>query len=361
MAYDPKAGIWLSRDPSGESGGLNLYEAFNDDPINWDDPDGLAPTPVQQQAIANLASKYGPSWSFFETPTGYVGTQTGSGRQMIFNTQLDQTGYYSPLSRSWRLEARPDGSLWKLEKTWNADTQAWDPSSTQLVPSYQEAQIAQHIATEDARFPAFGLSDQFAAANGQNAATLISIRDHMVGAMKLGLQVVGAANPLVAGSEIVTGTTIDGQPMHGTDYMEAGASLIPAEIAFAFGGKVIKIATGVRARTLLREALGANPYPVAAQAHHLFPVELFSTEMGRKLAELGIDLNGAENGVLLPVKDYSGRVAALHSGRTSGEYVRAITRRFQQANPQTKDEALAFLNEIRNDLRAGDLRINNAK
>ena len=40
--YDSKYGVWLSRDPSGESGGLNPYEFADDDPINEWDPSGLA-------------------------------------------------------------------------------------------------------------------------------------------------------------------------------------------------------------------------------------------------------------------------------------------------------------------------------
>ncbi len=40
-AYDPYTGRWLSRDPAGEPGGLNLYGYVNDGPINGVDPSGL--------------------------------------------------------------------------------------------------------------------------------------------------------------------------------------------------------------------------------------------------------------------------------------------------------------------------------
>ncbi|MDD4020101.1 MAG: hypothetical protein PHV28_19410, partial [Kiritimatiellae bacterium] len=39
--YDPRLGRWLSNDPIGISGGLNLYEFCGNDPVNWRDPDGL--------------------------------------------------------------------------------------------------------------------------------------------------------------------------------------------------------------------------------------------------------------------------------------------------------------------------------
>ena len=38
---DDEKGIWLERDPSGESGGLNLYEQYGNDPIDYSDPSGL--------------------------------------------------------------------------------------------------------------------------------------------------------------------------------------------------------------------------------------------------------------------------------------------------------------------------------
>ena len=39
--YDPASGRWLSKDPIGLEGGLNLYEAFGDNPVCFRDPEGL--------------------------------------------------------------------------------------------------------------------------------------------------------------------------------------------------------------------------------------------------------------------------------------------------------------------------------
>jgi RHS repeat-associated protein len=42
-AYDVRLGRWLSRDPIGDAGGLNLYEYVGNGPVNWMDSLGLFP------------------------------------------------------------------------------------------------------------------------------------------------------------------------------------------------------------------------------------------------------------------------------------------------------------------------------
>lgn len=44
--YNPALGRWLSRDPIGEAGGLNLYRYVSNDPLQYVDPTGLDPVPA---------------------------------------------------------------------------------------------------------------------------------------------------------------------------------------------------------------------------------------------------------------------------------------------------------------------------
>ena len=39
--YNPETATWLSKDPKGIAGGLNLYLAFGNNPVNFTDPMGL--------------------------------------------------------------------------------------------------------------------------------------------------------------------------------------------------------------------------------------------------------------------------------------------------------------------------------
>ncbi len=62
--YNPSTGRWLSRDPSQEEGGTNLYGCANNNPLNEFDPLGLmsakcfAAHMAFQDAISDLATQF---------------------------------------------------------------------------------------------------------------------------------------------------------------------------------------------------------------------------------------------------------------------------------------------------------------
>jgi RHS repeat-associated protein len=59
-AYDAQTGRWLSRDPIGENGGVNLYGYVGGDPVGFIDPLGLAPDDIfpTPDATAIDAARY---------------------------------------------------------------------------------------------------------------------------------------------------------------------------------------------------------------------------------------------------------------------------------------------------------------
>jgi RHS repeat-associated protein len=56
-AYDARLGRWLSKDPLGEAGGVNLYGFVDNNPTNWIDMIGLAPgDPYPSADAAGIAA-----------------------------------------------------------------------------------------------------------------------------------------------------------------------------------------------------------------------------------------------------------------------------------------------------------------
>jgi hypothetical protein len=79
-----------------------------------------------------------------------------------------------------------------------------------------------------------------------------------------------------------------------------------------------------------------------------------------------VDLNGVDNGVWLPTEHFKGRVAALHRGNHHGalmaadgtllpSYLDEVRRRFNGV--KNRDEALAVLNKLREDLLNGTQKL----
>ena len=63
--YNPQDGTWLSRDPLGEAGGLNLYGFVNNDPVNGIDYLGLVDYRVKKDAIPVLVYEGDGRWGVY--------------------------------------------------------------------------------------------------------------------------------------------------------------------------------------------------------------------------------------------------------------------------------------------------------
>ena len=55
-AYDPELGMWLSRDPIAENGGINLYAYVGNNPVNWWDPYGLKVEVKSRDVLGGLGA-----------------------------------------------------------------------------------------------------------------------------------------------------------------------------------------------------------------------------------------------------------------------------------------------------------------
>nr|WP_283397255.1 AHH domain-containing protein [Fusobacterium nucleatum] len=121
---------------------------------------------------------------------------------------------------------------------------------------------------------------------------------------------------------------------------------------------------------LLKAGVVKPDYKCAA--HHIVTDKM--DDVVKILKDNDIDINSAANGVYLPTKGAKlsevGK-EAIHIGATSKEYRDKITERIikvvEKANNNnlsksaTKDAILKEIDNIRNDLLTGKLKINNAK
>ena len=92
--YDSNIGRWLSKDPIGLEGGLNLYVFCGNDPVNFVDPDGSNPYAIAWgdalYEAGNLAASDGPMWYGDAYALGYlavVGVVIGS--EFIWDESAD--------------------------------------------------------------------------------------------------------------------------------------------------------------------------------------------------------------------------------------------------------------------------------
>jgi RHS repeat-associated protein len=83
-AYDPNLGRWLSRDPLGEAGGLNLYGYVGNDPINLLDPFGLK--------YAEMYAGYGAVGGGAAAAVGSIAVDAATGGVNVLATPAEVAG-----------------------------------------------------------------------------------------------------------------------------------------------------------------------------------------------------------------------------------------------------------------------------
>lgn len=115
-------------------------------------------------------------------------------------------------------------------------------------------------------------------------------------------------------------------------------------------------------RAELKDAGVITP-PYLHQAHHIIPEGMDVTELNEARAIIQryeVDLNSASNGVFLPQAAdllHAGS-ATVHSGNHTAEYARYVAKAITDANPQSTADVVAVLNDLREQLLNGTLRLN---
>ena len=96
------------------------------------------------------------------------------------------------------------------------------------------------------------------------------------------------------------------------------------------------------------------------RAHHIVPATAKRAEIARQiLKKCGIHFNDAENGVFLPSKAGIPEAgsASVHTGRHLNSYIDKVIEMLERADPQNKLECIAVLDEIREMLLNGTLKL----
>jgi len=127
--YDPILGRFLSEDPIGLLGGVNLYAYVGNDPVNWIDPLGLD----LLNNLANLFAGMGSVLSFGLTDV--VNDLTGASSMVDECSGWHSTGEWTGVGLSVAIGGA--GGLEKgLAKAANAEWSHWIPIRLRSVPDF---------------------------------------------------------------------------------------------------------------------------------------------------------------------------------------------------------------------------------
>ncbi|WP_198388641.1 RHS repeat domain-containing protein, partial [Burkholderia ubonensis] len=86
--YDPNCGRFISKDPIGFAGGINVYQ-YAPSPIQWIDPLGLAKTTCDLYAFGNASGPRDPRIAGVNRPLGESGDLTANAEGMVGPTIKD--------------------------------------------------------------------------------------------------------------------------------------------------------------------------------------------------------------------------------------------------------------------------------
>ena len=126
--YDPETGRWISKDPIGLSGGLNLYAFCGNDPLNRNDPVGQ-----DGKNSASILDRLKGWWEGFKTAAGPTGISEAAGAVAIVPNLTTVLGQDKEIDRAAK-------ELLKDPEDWDSDSieeiekrfQKWSNASQNL-------------------------------------------------------------------------------------------------------------------------------------------------------------------------------------------------------------------------------------
>lgn len=137
--YDPNVARWLTRDPIGYAGGIDLYAYCDNDPVNQIDPSGLDSDDGESEHWYIWLHKrlaYGITDQQKTIDTFYIGRPCGVFMATLTNTAVQLVGGGADMGYSFSILGQAEGRLTVTHSRQDAVATAWDGVSvlTALLP-----------------------------------------------------------------------------------------------------------------------------------------------------------------------------------------------------------------------------------